>query len=409
MSTIKPSTAFGDLLETLGYAYFELDLAGLLTYGNDIFFRAVGYRREELLGKHFRHYLDHKQLALTFNIFNMIYRTEMAEKKLPLDFRHKDGSLRSAEGSVSLLRDEAGTIIGYRALLSEITARKREETTMIMARRKAEREIEIARDIQNSFLVKDYPQPHGWEIAARMRPARQVSGDFYDVVPVTASKQIAIIVADVCDKGVGAAMYMAIFRTLLRAFADQEYIIRWAGVPTQPSADSPSSMFRRDALLASGAPSLKNAIELTNNYIATEHGNSNMFATIFFGLLNPADGSLYYINAGHEEPFVLANGTLKQRLSPTGPAVGMLPDRDFQIAQTSIAPGESLLLYTDGVADSLNARKERFSEERLLSTAAQAPASAGSLINTLVAAVDAHMAGFEQFDDITLLAVHRKA
>lgn len=409
MSTIQPPAAFGDLLETLGYAYFELDLAGLLTYGNDTFFNAVGYRPEELLGKHFRHYLDHKQLALTFNIFNMIYRTEVPERKLPLDFRHKDGSLRTAEGSVNLIRDETGTIVGYRALLSEITARKREETTMMLARRKAEREIEIARDIQNSFLVKNYPQPDGWEIAARMRPARQVSGDFYDVFPVTASKQIAIIVADVCDKGVGAAMYMAIFRTLLRAFANQEYMIRWAGIPTQPSADSPSTLFRRDTLLASGAPSLKNAIELTNNYIATEHGNSNMFATVFFGLLSPADGSLYYINAGHEEPFILSDGQLKRRLPPTGPAVGMLPDRDFQIAQTSIAPGESLLLYTDGVADALNARNERFSEERLLSTAAQSAASAGSLISALVTAVDGHMAGFEQFDDITLLAVHRKA
>ena len=399
--------AFAELLESLGYAYFEVDLAGNLIYGNDLFFRAVGYRAEELLGKHFRHYVDRRQVALTYNIFNMIYRTEQPERKLPLDFRHKDGSLRVAEGSVSLVRDEQGAPVGFRALLAEITARKREERTLMLARKKAEREIEIARDIQSSFLVKDYPQPDGWEIAARIRPARRVSGDFYDIFPVTASKQIALIVADVCDKGVGAAMYMAIFRTLLRAFSDQQYIMRWAGVPVQDAADSPSVVFRRDVALASGVPSLKNAIELTNNYIAIQHGSSNMFATVFFGLLNPTDGTLHYINAGHEEPLVFSNGALKSRLSPTGPAVGMLPNSTFRVEQTTLAPGESLLLYTDGVADALNSENERFSEERLLGAAVPSARSAGGLLNSVIGAVKAHMAGMEQYDDITLLAVHR--
>ncbi len=404
----ETSAAVANLLQSLGYAYFEVDLAGLLIYGNEAFFDAVGYRPDELLGKHFRHYVDHKQVAMTFNIFGMIYQTEQVERKLPLDFRRKDGSLRTAEGSVGLIRDSNGTPVGFRALLTEITARRREETSLLEARRKAEHEIEIARDIQNSFLVKDYPQPEGWEIAAYMRPARQVGGDFYDVFPVTASRQIALIVADVCDKGIGAAMYMGIFRTLLRAFSDQQYILRWAGVPTKDPVDTPSTIYRRDAIFASGAPGLKNAIELTNNYIATEHSNSNMFATIFFGLLNPADGSLYYINAGHEEPLLLSNDGVKTRLAPTGPAVGMLPDREFRVERASLAPGESLLMYTDGVADALNARNERFSEERLLSTAAQFSTSSSSLINALAAAVDQHIAGFEQFDDITLLTVHRK-
>src|SRR5512142_483963 len=331
MTTAQTFPAFADILETLGYAYFEVDLQGRLMYGNQVFFDAVGYHRDELIGKHFRHYLDRGQVATTFNIFNMIYVTEMPERKLPIDFRHKDGSLRTAEGSVSLVRDGQGAPIGFRALLAEITARKREENTILEARRKAERELEIARDIQNSFLVKNYPQPEGWEIATRMRPARHVGGDFYDVFPVAASKQIAIVIADVCDKGIGAAMYMAIFRTLLRAFSDQQYVMRWAGVPVQDAADTPSTVFRRDAALASGAPALKNAIELTNNYIAVQHGSSNMFATVFFGLLDPLDGTLHYINAGHEEPLVFAGGQVRARLSPTGPAVGMLPNSTFKV------------------------------------------------------------------------------
>ncbi len=214
--------------------------------------------------------------------------------------------------------------------------------------------------------------------------------------------------ADVCDKGVGAAMYMAIFRSLLRAFSDQQYILRWAGVSSRNQMESETGIFRRDAILASGAPSLKNAIDLTNNYIATEHGNSNMFATVFFGLLDPTDGTLIYINAGHEAPLVISNGILKTRLNPTGPAVGMLPNMEFKIERVSLSPGESLLLYTDGVTDALNAKDEQFSEESLIAAAIKPSASAQTFLSDIVAAVDTHIAGREQYDDITLLAVTRR-
>ena len=396
-----------DLLESMGFGYFELDLMGRLIYGNPIFFHALGFEPKELTGQHFRRYVDRKKVALLFSIFSMIYKTGMVEKRLPLDFVHKDGSPRTAEGSIALIRDENGTPIGYQGILNEITERKQKETTLVRAKEKAEKELEIAREIQKSFLVKGYPQPEGWEIATRIRPARQVGGDFYDVFPISASRQIAIIIADVCDKGVGAAMYMGIFRSLLRAYSDQQYIMRWAGVPARNDVESPSTMFRRDAILASGAPSLKNAIDLTNNYIAINHGNSNMFATVFFGLLNPADNTLVYINAGHEPPLLLSNGALKTRLQPTGPAVGMLPNMEFGIEWVSLSPGDTLLLYTDGVTDALNARHEQFSDERLVATAMHSKGSATALLKDVVAALDSHIANREQYDDITLLALHR--
>ncbi len=397
-----------DLLESLGYGYFELDLVGRLTYGNKIFFDALGYQKEELMGKHFRRYVARDKVALMFSIFSMIHKTGMVEKKLPLDFVHKDGISRHAEGSIAVIRDENGAPIGFRSILLDITERKQKESTLIQQKRKAERELEIAREIQNSFLVEDYPQPEGWEIATRIRPARQVSGDFYDVFPIATSKQIAIVMADVCDKGVGAALYMAIFRSLLRAYSDQQYIIRWAGVPKNDPVDSPSVVFRKDAILASGAPSLKNAIDLTNNYIATNHGNSNMFATVFFGLLNPQDGTLIYINAGHEPPLLLSNGTLKTRLLPTGPAVGMLPNMEFKTEWVILNPGDSLLLYTDGVTDALNNKNEQFSEERLIATAQGSTGTAQTMLEDVISAVNRHIATREQFDDITLLGAHRK-
>ncbi len=398
-----------ELLESMGFGYFELDLPGKLIDGNQIFFNAIGYTRDEMIGKHFRRYVDRKQVWLTFNIFAMIHKTGMVEKKLLLDFIHKDGSPRTAEGSVALIRDENNTPVGYLGILTEITERKHQETTLVQAKRKAERELEIAHEIQNSFLVEDYPQPDGWEIATLIRPARQVSGDFYDVFPISANNRIAFLIADVCDKGVGAALYMAIFRSLLRAYADQNYTMRWVGTPEYLQEERPSSIFRRDKLLASGAPSIKNAIELTNNYIATHHSDSNMFATVFFGLLDPSNGMLLYINAGHESPLLISNGTVKARLDPTGPAVGLLPDMEFKLEQTSLNPGDALLLYTDGVTDALNSKNDQFSEERLIATAIKSSESAQTQLTDIVSAVDEHIADHEQFDDITLLAVHRKA
>lgn len=396
------------MLESMGFSYFELDLQGKLVEGNQIFFNAIGYSRDEIIGKHFRRYVDRKQVSLIFNIFAMIHKTGMVEKKLLLDFIHKDGSPRTAEGSIALIRDDNNVPVGYVGILTEITERKHKETTLIQAKRKAERELEIAHEIQNTFLVEDYPQPDGWEIATLIRPARQVSGDFYDVFPISANNRIAFLIADVCDKGVGAALYMAIFRSLLRAYSDQNYTMRWAGTPEHLQKERASSIFRRSELLASGAPSIKNAIELTNNYIATHHSDSNMFATVFFGLLDPSNGMLLYINAGHEPPILISNGTVKTRLNPTGPAVGMLPDIEFKLEQTVLNPSDTLILYTDGVIDAFNSENEQFSEERLIATAIKSSDTAQTQLTDIVSAVEKHIAGHEQFDDITLLVVHRK-
>lgn len=405
---MKPSYTSTDLLDSLGYSYFEVDLGGRLTYGNTTFFSILGYSPEELLGKHFRRYVDRRQVSLMFNIFSMIHKTGMVEKKLPIDFVSKDGSLHTAEGSIALIRDEDDIPVGFRSILLDITDRRQKETTIIRAKKQAEKELEIAREIQFSFLVDDYPQPEGWEIATHIRPARQVSGDFYDVFPITASKQLALIMADVCDKGVGAAMYMAIFRSLFRAYSDQQYIMRWAGVPQASHEESVTGTFRRDAVLASGAPSLKNAIDLTNNYIATHHGKSNMFATVFFGLLDPATGELLYINAGHEPALMISGNQLKQRLEPTGPAVGMLPAMEFKIGHLTFAPGDSLLLYTDGVTDALSPSEEQFTETRLIAASASPTPSAQVRIQNIMAALDTHIGDREQYDDITLMAVQRK-
>ena len=169
-------------------------------------------------------------------------------------------------------------------------ARRREERRERVKQEelvKVERDIQIARNIQLSFLPSELPQPAGWEFAARFHPAREVAGDFYDGFLLSQGRRIAFVIADVCDKGVGAALFMALIRSLTRAFAQQNYSLGWMGSIADDLA-APRQPARRREAPSIGTTALKNAVVLTNNYITTNHMELNMFATYFFGLLDPA-------------------------------------------------------------------------------------------------------------------------
>ena len=136
MTAVRASTDFAEVLDALGFAYFEVDLGGMLTYGNKTFFDALGYQPEELMGKHFRHYVDRRQVATTFNIFNLIYVTEMPERKLPIDFRHKDGSWRTLEAVGKNMLDHP-MLAGFLVNSRDVTERRRVENEL--ARQQAAR------------------------------------------------------------------------------------------------------------------------------------------------------------------------------------------------------------------------------------------------------------------------------
>jgi sigma-B regulation protein RsbU (phosphoserine phosphatase) len=282
------------------------------------------------------------------------------------------------------------------------------------SREAMERELEIARRIQASFLPDNLPQPEGWELASRFEAAREVAGDFYDAFSLAGGKRIGLVVGDVCDKGVGAALFMSLFRSLIRAFADQHYSLGWMDLLASDAPDSnraeplrSSSVSRRRELLTPGTTALKKAVVLTNDYIANNHGQTSMFATLFFGVLDPTTGTLTYINGGHEPPMLIGPTGIKARLAPTGPAVGIFAGMEFGIEQVNLEYGDTLLAFTDGVLDASNNANQFFGElklERLL----QPPViSAESILETILVALHDHMAGVEQFDDITLLALRR--
>lgn len=273
-----------------------------------------------------------------------------------------------------------------------------------------ERDVQIGRQIQASFLPETLPHPNGWEIAARFQPARQVAGDWYDAFPLTHGR-IGLVIADVCDKGVGAALFMALMRSLIRAYAQQNYALRWldavdGGDLSSPRTGAPGE--RRRLPPSVGVTALKNAVELTNNYIANTHGNTGMFATMFMGVLDTAGGRLSYVNGGHEAPVILSpQGKIKARLTTTGLPIGVLPDGEFGIEQYDIAPGDIFVSYTDGVPEARAPDRSFFTEKRLLTVIERPATSAEALLDRILDAVGAHIADADQFDDITLLAFRR--
>jgi sigma-B regulation protein RsbU (phosphoserine phosphatase) len=271
------------------------------------------------------------------------------------------------------------------ARIESSLAKKRLEDQKGLLLEAMSREMDIGQRIQQGFLPDAMPALTGWDLAGRCAPARRVSGDFYDAFTLP-SGRLGIVVADVCDKGVGAALYMALFRTLLRAMS------------CHASASE------------TAVQTLERTVAFTNDYIATVHGRDNMFATLFFAILDPESGHVDYLNAGQDEPVIRrhAGGQLV-RLAPSGGAVGLFPGMRCVVQATELLPGDSLLAFTDGATDAMG-DSGAFGEDALLRVMAQHPARrAGDVVDGIRAALVAHVGGHTPHDDITLLCVVRSA
>lgn len=241
-----------------------------------------------------------------------------------------------------------------------------------------ERELEIGRQIQEGFLPRVIVSPDGWQIATFFRAAREVSGDFYDVFPLS-DGHLALIIGDVTDKGVGAALYMALFRTLFRSLLSTN---------GHPGAGPQNS--------------LSAACGFINNYICTVH-DSESFCTAFVAVLDTASGKLAYVSAGHDHPLLLrANGELEE-IHPTGPAIGAIEGSEFELGELQLNAGDSLLAYTDGLLDLRNPAGESFDAQRLHEMLKSRAADFSDWLVRIVSAADAFAAGAVQYDDITIL------
>lgn len=245
-------------------------------------------------------------------------------------------------------------------------------------------ELEIGRRIQQGFLPQSLPQVANWRIAALCEPARQVGGDFYDAL-LLPDGRLAFVIADVCDKGVGAALYMALFRSLLRAQLCQA-----------PAAEeSPAILVR--------------SLGFLNDYIATEHGRDNMFATMFVGILDPRTGRVDYVNAGHEPPLLRrrAGGSIESLL-PTGTAIGLLPDAGHATGTVSLDAGDFLMAFTDGIPEARGS-DGALGEARLLELLATQQGNADAILAAVADCVERHVGEALRHDDLTLICLQRES
>lgn len=261
------------------------------------------------------------------------------------------------------------------------------------------REMAVARSIQRDFLPESLPVVAGVQLEAALHPARQVSGDFYDAFLVGSSGKLLLVVGDVCDKGAGAAMFMALFRSLIRASADP------VGGGAIQMIGGRRTFVRQALEEATSADLLTRVASFTNNYIARLHGRTNMFATVFMATIDPFAGEFVYLNAGHEPALVIAPDGRIRELRPTGPALGMLPDSKYTAKEGTLNSGESLFAFSDGLVEARSPAGEVYGNDRLREVLrSHRGGGAAELVAAVVEAMRVFGRQAEPHDDLTMLA-----
>jgi len=255
----------------------------------------------------------------------------------------------------------------------QVRQRERIEQEQRRERERIEQELQTARSIQHAFLPGNTPTLPGWRFAPYYQPARDVGGDFYDFLPFEDGR-LGLVIGDVSGKGIPAALLMATVHTMLRT-------------AVQGTISPGEVLARVNELLAAEIP-------------------EGMFVTCFFALLDPASGHLCYANAGHEPPYRQHEGNAAE-LWATGMPLGMLPGTRYDEYETSLAPGDSLLFYSDGLVEAHNPANEMFGFPRLQSILTEQTDGA-PLIDVLLSKLQGFTGkGWEQEDDVTLLALQR--
>ncbi len=238
-------------------------------------------------------------------------------------------------------------------------------------RDRLEQELDVARSIQASFIPQSPPRADGWELAAHWRAARQVSGDFYDFIPLRDGLW-GLAIADVADKGIPAALFMAMCRTLLRASAI--------------SRSSPAATLER------------------LNQLLFNDTRSDLFVTVFYAVWDPITGEVAYASAGHNPPLLArANQSEIEELPSKGIALSVLPEIQLQEYRVTLHPGDLLVAYTDGVTEAMQPDYTEWGMERLkVSVASCHHQPPQKVLNTILENIDSFVGGAPQSDDITL-------
>lgn len=242
-------------------------------------------------------------------------------------------------------------------------------------------DLSVAREIQHAILPRTFdlklPDADNVNIYASMLAAKDVGGDFYDFFPID-DHRIAFTIADVSGKGVPAAIFMAVSRTLIKA----------TGIQDKPTNECMSTV---------------------NNILCDESVGS-MFVTVFYGIYDLQTGQITFTNAGHNPPYILkADGQVEVVKSPCNLVLGAVPDMPFSCDTMKLDPGDTLYMFTDGVTEAENKNHDQFGESRLEAALAECKgADSRHIVDTVNAKVKEFINGASQSDDITQLVIRRK-
>jgi serine phosphatase RsbU (regulator of sigma subunit)/DNA-binding NarL/FixJ family response regulator len=281
-------------------------------------------------------------------------------------------------GEPDLLKQMLPTLHSVAVLISSVVHQPKEQTNKQEQLRTIS-ELEMAGRVQAGILPDKPPTLRGWDLAAHLEPARETSGDFYDFIPLPNNKW-GFVIADVTDKGLGAAVFMALSSSLIRTYA-----VRY---PTLPAI----------------------AFSSVNERIFSDTRGS-LFVTAFYAILEPDLGRLRYVNAGHNPPLHLSihKGKPVDRLSRTGMALGVSEEASWQQKIVKLIPGDLLVMYTDGITEAQNQNGEFFGEKRLLDAIRQLKGRPSKdILAALLARVREFIANSPFQDDIALIVLARK-
>ncbi len=248
----------------------------------------------------------------------------------------------------------------------------------ILDHEKMTEDLKKARQVQESLLPENPPVLPGWGLAVVLKPAHETSGDFYDFLTLPDGR-LGLVIADVTDKGTSAALFMALGRSLWRTFA--------VDYPENPE---------------------KTLEETNRRILADTHGG--LFITLFYGILDPNNGTFTYCSAGHHPAYLVRaiDGSVEE-LSRTGIPLGVLKDVSWISERIIIRPGDSLVLYTDGITDASNAGEQFYGMERLVEALKKHPRKpAQQILEAVLSDVRNWVGEAQQFDDITLMVIARE-
>ncbi|TXG34835.1 SpoIIE family protein phosphatase [Seonamhaeicola maritimus] len=369
---------FRSITASASDAIISTDKSGFIESWNTAAENIFGYTEDEALGKDLgliipKRY-DNRHVEGMQRVVNGGEKNAIG-KVIEVEGQRKDGSIFPVELALSSWEGTDG--LSFSGILRDITDRKRIQAVLEKANKRMEGELNVAKDIQMSMLpliFPAFPQRKEIDVFAKLIPAREVGGDFYDFHFLD-ENHIYFVVADVSGKGVPAALMMAVTKTLLKSRAGND-------------------------------KSTASILTHVNNEIAKDN-DAYMFITVFMAILNTSTGELVYSNAGHNPSFIIGkNRNIKKLSDLHGPVIGAMEDMTYGETSVFIEKEDLILMYTDGVTEAQNKKEELYSDERFLELIKEGSyESSKGLTELIVESVTEFEKGTEQFDDITVMTM----